>query len=373
MLLGEGLAVVALKNHSLEASSTSMAFLTIHLLARKVAALGGVDGRGVDLLAAAACQPPLTCFTPRVCVMAKVTAWPAESWWCAASKMLTKQPARAAEDGAGGVGDRGEEGAGIVVQSVRQGLGLRRVAQGWPKAGKLPLGNAGWGRAAAAGVVVADPAAGGRVAARENGRRRGRTARSCRRGRRLRTCCACPTWRKPARRGIQWTRERGRRSGTPCGAVSSVGADGCRTALLCSQPGRTGDQRMSMTSQNGPTFVRAEIRREVAPARSNALLTVDDLLEQFGQDDEPENPNEVGDDSSSLDEEFDGRRPTKGRATALGTLFNTNRRYIRINQLDLTPPCPPVYGACTPHTHAEPCIWAYICRILMYTCKWQAC
>ena len=51
----------------------------------------------------------------------------AGSWWCAASKMLTKQPARAAEDGAGGVGDRGEEGARIVVQSVRQGLGLRRL------------------------------------------------------------------------------------------------------------------------------------------------------------------------------------------------------------------------------------------------------
>jgi hypothetical protein len=65
------------------------------------------------------------------------------------------------------------------------------------------------------------------------------------------------------------------------------------------------DQRMSMTSQNQRTFVRAEIRREVARGQSNALLTVDDLVEQFGQEDGPETHNEVDDDSSSSDEDFD--------------------------------------------------------------------
>ena len=63
---------------------------------------------------------------------------------------------------------------------------------------------------------------------------------------------------------------------------------------------------MSITSQNQRTFVRAEIRREMALARSNALLSVDDLVEQLGQEDKPENPNEVDDDSSSSDEDFDG-------------------------------------------------------------------
>ena len=63
---------------------------------------------------------------------------------------------------------------------------------------------------------------------------------------------------------------------------------------------------MSITSQKQRTFVRAEIRREMALARSNALLSVDDLVEQLGQEDKPENPNEVDDDSSSSDEDFDG-------------------------------------------------------------------